>query len=348
MDPRLLTSVAASHAWYADVFALHGIPTATDAGLWRALATPPPLHSAAKTLVPGVREADAVAAVAPYEVCSIADSFGDLDLSGHGFDVLIDATWLLHEPLDPAPLPAGWERVSDTKTLAVWVDLHGTPGVFPDAVLEHPAFTVLARGDGAGAVVHAAEAAVTVAHVLRGREHGGGVARRGLRRPWPPAGLGALTSSVGKPEGFSGVDLPTTVATMAHNVEKTDEQWRAELTPEEYQVLRKAGTERAFTGEYTDTETTGVYRCKACQAKLFESDTKFHSGCGWPSFYQPISDTIEYIEDTSFGQKRVEVRCANCGSHLGHVFPDGYGTPTGDRYCINSISLTLEPADRQG
>ena len=93
---------------------------------------------------------------------------------------------------------------------------------------------------------------------------------------------------------------------MAPNVEKTDEQWRAELTPEEYQVLRKAGTERAFTGEYTDTETTGVYRCKACQAKLFESDTKFHSGCGWPSFYQPISDTIDYIEDTSFGQKRVE------------------------------------------
>ena len=89
---------------------------------------------------------------------------------------------------------------------------------------------------------------------------------------------------------------------MAHNVEKTDEQWREELTPEEYQVLRKAGTERAFTGEYTDTETTGVYRCKACQAKLFESDTKFHSGCGWPSFYQPISDTIEYIEDTSFGR----------------------------------------------
>ena len=86
---------------------------------------------------------------------------------------------------------------------------------------------------------------------------------------------------------------------MAYNVEKTDEQWREELTPEEYAVLRKAGTERAFTGEYTDTETKGVYRCKACQAKLFESDTKFHSGCGWPCFYQPISDTIEYIEDSS-------------------------------------------------
>ena len=117
-------------------------------------------------------------------------------------------------------------------------------------------------------------------------------------------------------------------------------------SPEEYAVLRQAATERAFTGEYTDTETTGVYSCKACGVKLFESDTKFHSGCGWPSFYQPISDTIEYLEDNSHGMKRVEVRCANCGSHLGHVFPDGYGTPTGDRYCINSISLTLEPADQ--
>ena len=134
---------------------------------------------------------------------------------------------------------------------------------------------------------------------------------------------------------------------MAYNVEKTDEQWREELSPEEYAVLRKAGTERAFTGEYTDVETKGVYRCKACQAKLFESDTKFHSGCGWPSFYQPLTDTVEYIDDSTLGMKRTEVRCANCGSHLGHVFPDGYGTPTGDRYCINSISLTLEPADQQ-
>ncbi len=134
---------------------------------------------------------------------------------------------------------------------------------------------------------------------------------------------------------------------MGYEVEKTDEEWRAELSPEEYQVLRQAGTERAFTGEYTDTETTGVYRCKACQAKLFESDTKFHSGCGWPSFYQPISDTIEYLEDDSHGMRRTEVRCANCGSHLGHVFPDGYGTPTGDRYCINSISLTLEPKEAE-
>ena len=143
-----------------------------------------------------------------------------------------------------------------------------------------------------------------------------------------------------------GLGCATRLGPMGYSVEKTDDEWREELSPEEYAVLRQAGTERAFTGEYTDTETTGIYRCKACQAKLFESDTKFHSGCGWPSFYQPISDTIEYLEDDSAGMKRTEVRCASCGSHLGHVFPDGFGTPTGDRYCINSISLTLEPADQ--
>lgn len=135
---------------------------------------------------------------------------------------------------------------------------------------------------------------------------------------------------------------------MAYDVEKTDEEWRAELSAEEYQVLREAGTERAFVGKLTDTETKGVYKCKACSATLFESDTKFHSGCGWPSFYQPVTDTIEYLDDSTMGMKRTEVRCAACGSHLGHVFPDGYGTPTGDRYCINSVSLTLEPADGSG
>ena len=131
---------------------------------------------------------------------------------------------------------------------------------------------------------------------------------------------------------------------MAYAVEKTDAEWREQLSPDEYKVLRKAGTERAFTGKYTDTETKGVYSCKACGAKLFESDTKFHSGCGWPSFYQPITDTIEYLEDSTFGMKRVEVRCASCGSHLGHVFEgEGYDTPTDQRFCINSISLSLRP-----
>ena len=128
---------------------------------------------------------------------------------------------------------------------------------------------------------------------------------------------------------------------MAYDVEKTDDEWRAELSSEEYAVLRQAGTEQAFVGEYTDTETEGTYSCKACDSELFTSDTKFHSGCGWPSFYQPIIDTVEYIEDNSAGMKRVEVRCATCGSHLGHVFPDGFGTPTGDRFCINSISIKL-------
>ena len=133
---------------------------------------------------------------------------------------------------------------------------------------------------------------------------------------------------------------------MGYDVETTDEEWREQLSRDEYAVLRKAGTERAFTGEYTDTKTVGVYRCRACGAELFKSETKFDSHCGWPSFYAPLAeDRVEYIEDTSHGMKRVEVRCANCGSHMGHVFDDGYGTPTGQRYCINSISMTLEPAE---
>jgi peptide-methionine (R)-S-oxide reductase len=132
---------------------------------------------------------------------------------------------------------------------------------------------------------------------------------------------------------------------MAYEVEKSDAEWREQLSKDEYAVLRKAGTERAFTGEYTDTKTVGVYRCRACQAELFKSETKFDSHCGWPSFYAPLAeDRVEYIEDTSMFMKRVEVRCASCGSHLGHVFDDGYGTPTGQRYCINSISMSLEPA----
>jgi peptide-methionine (R)-S-oxide reductase len=130
-------------------------------------------------------------------------------------------------------------------------------------------------------------------------------------------------------------------------VVKSDEEWRAQLSPQEYQVLRQAGTERAFTGEYTDTKTTGVYHCRACDAELFRSDTKFESHCGWPSFFEPSkADNVVLIEDSTLGMRRVEVRCAVCDSHLGHVFHgEGYGTPTDDRYCINSISLRLEPVE---
>ncbi|EHY88040.1 peptide-methionine (R)-S-oxide reductase MsrB [Saccharomonospora azurea] len=126
-------------------------------------------------------------------------------------------------------------------------------------------------------------------------------------------------------------------------VVKTEQEWRAQLSPEEYAVLRQAATERPFTGEYNDTKTTGVYECRACGAELFRSDTKFESHCGWPSFYDPAdSDAVILREDRSLGMVRTEVLCAACHSHLGHVFEgEGYGTPTDQRYCINSIALRL-------
>ncbi|MDP9394213.1 MAG: peptide-methionine (R)-S-oxide reductase MsrB [Actinomycetota bacterium] len=132
---------------------------------------------------------------------------------------------------------------------------------------------------------------------------------------------------------------------MAYEVNRTEDEWRAQLTPEEYHVLRQAGTERPWSGEYVETATVGVYRCRACQAELFRSDTKFASHCGWPSFYAPSdSDAVELLEDRAYGMVRIEVRCRRCGSHLGHVFEgEGYPTPTDQRYCINSVSLTLEP-----
>jgi peptide-methionine (R)-S-oxide reductase len=133
------------------------------------------------------------------------------------------------------------------------------------------------------------------------------------------------------------------MSTPEPEVVKSDEEWRAELTPEQYAVLRRAGTERAFTGKYWDCHDDGIYRCAACGAELFDAKTKFESGTGWPSFYEPaFADAVVTVDDRTHGMVRTEVRCRRCGSHLGHVFPDG-PRPTGLRYCMNSAALDLRP-----
>ena len=132
---------------------------------------------------------------------------------------------------------------------------------------------------------------------------------------------------------------------MTYEVDKTDDEWKSELTPEQFQVLRRAGTERAFSGQYWDCHDDGIYRCAACGAELFDANTKFESGTGWPSFTEPlVAEAVELVSDTSHGMVRTEVRCRRCGSHLGHVFEDG-PRPTGQRYCMNSAALELKPRD---
>lgn len=131
---------------------------------------------------------------------------------------------------------------------------------------------------------------------------------------------------------------------MSHKFARSDELWRTYLTPEQYEVLRHAATERPFTGELLDEKRDGMYTCRGCANELFAAGTKFDSGCGWPSFYESVRpESVELKTDYSLGMERTEVLCARCGSHLGHVFPDGFGTPTGDRYCMNSVALNFTP-----
>ncbi|MGO8671068.1 MAG: peptide-methionine (R)-S-oxide reductase MsrB [Capsulimonadaceae bacterium] len=134
---------------------------------------------------------------------------------------------------------------------------------------------------------------------------------------------------------------------MNEKIVKSDEQWRRELTPDEYHILRQKGTERPFSGRYWDAKDDGSYSCAACGQELFTSQTKFDSGCGWPSFYDAIPGTVELTDDFSHHMHRVEVTCSRCGGHLGHIFPDG-PAPTGQRYCINSVSIDLKPSHPAG
>ena len=152
--------------------------------------------------------------------------------------------------------------------------------------------------------------------------------------------------SLTDPSDFRALDSDVREDASLKTVPESDAEWRERLSPLAYQVLRHAGTERPFTGKYLDTDDEGTYRCAACGNQLFDSDAKFHSGCGWPSFTEALPDSVVFLEDFSHGMFRTEVRCARCNSHLGHIFNDGPRDRGGMRYCMNSVSLDFEEAKK--
>ena len=157
--------------------------------------------------------------------------------------------------------------------------------------------------------------------------------------------FGIILVAYARPDSASRLSTETV---MADTVTKTDAEWKKELTPEQYRVLREKGTERPFTGEYDHTFNPGSYACAACGQELFTSETKFDSGCGWPAFYAAkAGDKVKLIDDSSFGMSRTEVVCSRCNGHLGHIFNDAPQTPTGQRYCINSVSIKFTPTSQQ-
>ena len=341
MDPRLRAAVDASVRWYDDVFALHRIPVRREGGLWSALGSPPPWHSAVKTFEPGVEAERAVRATDGFAQCTVADSFGDLDLAPYGFEVLIEATWLHRGPDDSAAgtLPDGWSVVSSVEALAEWATAHDYAGVLPPTVLDDARFRILeCRRDGrlvGGAVTHDGVGTVGLSNAwgaggvgrVRRCAAGGVGATPGPSRDGLRAGCGARRDGGGRVHAArpaAGLD-PLTVVRDGPRVTVSSPHgtpppwcgrlpWRHGLRgrrerravaraapPEDYAVLRKAGTERAFVGSTPTPRPRASTAARPARPSCSSPTTKFHSGCGWPSFYQPMTDTVEYIEDVSSG-----------------------------------------------